>query len=154
MPAWLFHTPRPGVWAAVWALLGGAFRRYARPVVTLERVCNRPGCPRYATGNGYCLQHQSFSDKHTASRSVRGYDQAWYRFRAWFLRGEPLCRDCKALGIFKPAIDLHHIRPLASSPELRLDASNVVPLCKRCHTRRERTGRNPGAKMPGECREV
>ena len=64
-----------------------------------------------------------------------------------------MCRDCRGLGILKPAIDLHHVRPLAEAPELRLDPANVVPLCKACHNKRERYARKRAADLPGECRE-
>jgi len=48
-------------------------------------------------------------------------------------RKYPLCYnpfgDCYA----KPCDDVHHIKPIATHPELAFDKDNLVTLCKQCH---------------------
>ena len=66
----------------------------------------------------------------------RGYDARWRRFRLWFL-SQPvhaLCVDCKPRA--ETATEVHHIKPLAEYPELKLVESNCMGLCKQCHSRR------------------
>lgn len=74
-----------------------------------------------------------------ASPSARGYDRKWRRFRQWFLSEHPLCRDCQSRGVITEATEVHHVAKLRSRPDLRLEPSNVMPLCHACHE--VRTGR-------------
>ena len=59
------------------------------------------------------------------------------------LASEPLCRDCKAMGITTAAITPDHIQPLALGG-LDMD-SNVRSLCGPCHAKRtaEQFGHKP-----------
>lgn len=64
------------------------------------------------------------------SRTRRGYDEAWQRLRARFLRQHPLCA-CGA-----PSTDVDHIQTIRARPDLRLTWSNLRALCHACHSRR------------------
>lgn len=66
------------------------------------------------------------------SSSKRGYDSAWQRLRAAFLREHPMCAQprCK-----RPATHVHHVKAVEDAPELRLDPSNLKGLCRECHER-------------------
>ena len=84
---------------------------------------------------------------HQAGRDVRFlfamtdysfYDSAaWKRKRAQVLRRDKyMCQDCKRYGRMREAVEVHHIQHLEDAPELALDASNLVSLCKACHRKR------------------
>jgi 5-methylcytosine-specific restriction protein A len=51
---------------------------------------------------------------------------------------DPCCEDC--LPRITPAVDVHHIRKIADAPELRLVMSNLMSLCKPCHSVRTARG--------------
>src|ERR1700733_364643 len=69
-------------------------------------------------------------DQRRGSREDRGYDWVWRRFRAAFLTAHPLCQDCERAGLITSATELHHRLKVADRPDLRLDAENIVPLCR------------------------
>jgi 5-methylcytosine-specific restriction protein A len=110
------------------------------------RPCRWPGCPEVTRDNsGYCEQHRPQArrqrdkalDEKRGSARRRGYDWRWERFRAWFLRqpGNQICHRCLELrGEVVKAEMVHHIEPVRERPDLRLNPSNVVPLCIRCHS--------------------
>jgi 5-methylcytosine-specific restriction protein A len=50
------------------------------------------------------------------------------------LAREPLCRDCKAKGIYRASVVPDHITPLAQGGTE--DESNIRCLCGPCHDRR------------------
>ena len=57
----------------------------------------------------------------------------WRELRILILNDNPLCVKCLEKDILTPAIDVDHIKPLATNGELCLDSDNLQPLCKRCH---------------------
>ena len=59
------------------------------------------------------------------------------------------CQDCRARGLYAPAEQVHHVRPLLRSPLLAIDQSNLVCLCEECHERRHGRGTD-GAELPPE----
>lgn len=59
--------------------------------------------------------------------------KAWTTTRAAVLREEPLCRRCASQGRVTAAVIVHHLTPLREGWELRLDRSNLEPLCRTCH---------------------
>ncbi len=67
------------------------------------------------------------------SAARRGYDRGWSAMRARVLAEEPLCRMCKRAGRVKAAAMLDHILPIRVRPKLRLERSNLQPLCVQCH---------------------
>ena len=116
------------------------------------RYCAFSGCSTKVT-KGYCSTHSY--DKQRGTRSQRGYDQAWVRWRADVLSTYSLvlCGDrppdapptedsyCQREGRLTPGDDLDHIQPIAGKEDARrLDTSNVQLLCDRwpnyCHSRK------------------
>jgi 5-methylcytosine-specific restriction endonuclease McrA len=78
-------------------------------------------------------------------REVKFYNSAaWRNFRKQFLaqRENLLCVQCRKAF----ASTLHHIKPLKTHWELRLDELNISPLCSPCHSRHELTERNKGRR--------
>lgn len=43
------------------------------------------------------------------------------------------CRRCGAKDTGKRSLHVHHLKPWAGNPALRLDDTNVVTLCRPCH---------------------
>lgn len=69
------------------------------------------------------------------SACKRGYDRAWQRFRAGYLKQHPLCAHCLANGITTMATDIDHIRRLQDGGA-KYDHDNLQPLCKSCHSKK------------------
>jgi 5-methylcytosine-specific restriction enzyme A len=71
---------------------------------------------------------------------ARGYDRHWQKLRAATLAERPLCEDCLACNRLTAATECHHLRKVADRPDLRLDGSNLLSLCRACHNARTRRG--------------
>lgn len=89
-----------------------------------------------------------------ASASSRGYDRQWQKVRAQVLVEQPLCRHCELAGKVQATEQVHHVKPIATHPELRLDRANLLGLCGPCHsaeTGREKVGKTglPGCDVAG-----
>lgn len=77
------------------------------------------------------------------TRQQRGYDQTWMDLRALFLMERPLCKHCDEQdGRAVPATDVDHIIDIAIRPDLRLEWTNLQPLCKSHHGRKTRREQN------------
>ncbi|MGH8672807.1 MAG: HNH endonuclease [Burkholderiales bacterium] len=64
----------------------------------------------------------------------RLYDRrVWRRLREQQLRAHPLCEDCLALGITRPATDVDHRVPLKDGGDA-LDLANLASRCHACHS--------------------
>ena len=73
-------------------------------------------------------------DYSTREGRQRFYDgKLWRKFRLERLLKEPMCRQCKKEGRDTPATVCDHIIELKAAPHLRLDPSNIQPLCSKCH---------------------
>lgn len=77
-------------------------------------------------------------DQRRGTPAERGYDADWRKLRTYILSQNPLCVCCKENGRFVPAQDIHHIKKIRTHPELRLEPSNLMPVCKKCHNIIER----------------
>lgn len=64
---------------------------------------------------------------------------AWLRLRKQVLIEQPLCHDCPAERK-QQAVDVHHLQPRSSRPDLALVRENLISLCSSCHTKRHRGG--------------
>ncbi len=83
-------------------------------------------------------------DTQRGSSTKRGYGRDWQKVRAAVLADEPLCRVCMARGRVTEANEVHHELPICKRPDLRLVRSNLISLCRPCHssiTAREHTPR-------------
>jgi 5-methylcytosine-specific restriction endonuclease McrA len=62
----------------------------------------------------------------------------WYHLRRVLLAREPLCRECAAVGVVRPAVQADHVRRAIDvirerGSEAFFDIDNVQPLCGSCH---------------------
>lgn len=68
----------------------------------------------------------------------------WAQVRGMIRNREPLCRRCRARGFARRWDQLHHIRPVATHPELFFDLCNIEPLCFKCHAAQSQQERASG----------
>lgn len=67
--------------------------------------------------------------------------KAWQACRAYIMsRDAGLCVDCRKAGRITAAEEVHHIKELTpdniNDPEVTLNPSNLVSLCRECHKAR------------------
>lgn len=65
----------------------------------------------------------------------RGYDGMWAKFRAGYIKRNPLCRECKSKGIIRAAKEVDHIVPISKGGD-KYNEANLQSLCKSCHSRK------------------
>lgn len=112
-------------------------------------VCGHPRCRKKAVHRGYCRVHYSMSragSKDRANASDRGYDKQWEKVRKMKLARNPLCEDCEADGLVRPADMVDHVIPLRVAPDLRLRLENLRSLCWPHHGRKSAEDKR---KYPG-----
>ena len=63
---------------------------------------------------------------------------AWRRLRTERLNHNPLCTECLKHDHVEPAVDVDHVLPRDTHPELALDYANLQCLCKSHHTAKTR----------------
>jgi 5-methylcytosine-specific restriction protein A len=61
----------------------------------------------------------------------------WKKVRRLKLQQDPLCEDCKEHGVTTVATQVHHLKGVASHPELAFVMENLRSLCTTCHAKRE-----------------
>jgi 5-methylcytosine-specific restriction protein A len=96
-----------------------------------RKRCRHPGCPEL-TDESYCQEHRADGKKYDSDRGTaaeRGYGSAWQKIRALKLARDPLCEECLAKGIVKPAEQVHHED---ENPHNNLK-NNLKSLCVPCH---------------------
>jgi 5-methylcytosine-specific restriction enzyme A len=69
---------------------------------------------------------------------------AWRRCRSAYLDANPLCVDCRAIGLDVEATIPHHLEERLARPDLAYDWDNLIPLCSPCHTSRHKA--TPGGE--------
>lgn len=104
-----------------------------------------PDVPRKFQGHG---RHKSRWDHGGKSDTDRGYGWDWQKVRDAFVREHPVCVDPfgRHPGRIMPAEQVDHVIPLARGGP-RLDPSNLVALCARCH--RYKTAKESNCPPPG-----
>ena len=55
------------------------------------------------------------------------------RVRDFKASQDPLCEICDKHGIVRPLDVVHHVLPIETHPELRLDPDNLMSLCTEHH---------------------
>ena len=117
--------------------------------MALKKFCRKQGCPNL-TDQGYCEAHKQEAqayDQYRGSAAERGYDSRWRKARLRFLKANPLCIDCFATGVLKPATDVDHEIPHKGDKVLFWDESNWRARCHSHHSRKTAT-KDGGFKRP------
>jgi 5-methylcytosine-specific restriction protein A len=97
--------------------------------------CLFPGCRNLVSrGERRCPDHKKQENRREyrerGSAADRGYGPRWLRFRQMVLRESPLCSSCG-----QAAQEVHHLRPVnGPDDDGFFDETNVVSLCKPCHS--------------------
>lgn len=102
-----------------------------------KRPCQYNNCSKLTDGL-YCLEHQkqvnAYYNKYERDpETKKRYGRAWKRIRDRYIKAHPLCEECERAGRLTPAGEVHHILPLSRGGSH--DTSNLMSLCKSCHSR-------------------
>lgn len=104
-----------------------------------KRPCAYPGCSKLCeNGEQYCCEHKNQVNKiynkyQRDSKSNKRYGRAWKKIRDKYIKTNPLCEECKKHGRLTVAEEVHHILPLSRGGIH--NESNLMALCKSCHSR-------------------
>ena len=111
-----------------------------------KRPCKYNGCGRLCENNTstsrsveqYCAEHKQEANKtynkyQRDPASNKRYGRAWKRIRDRYIKSHPLCEECRKQGKLTPAEEVHHILPLSKGGDN--EKSNLMALCKSCHSR-------------------
>lgn len=101
-----------------------------------KRLCNHPGC-RKITEERYCQDHSYVRPPRERDKFLDS--TAWRELRASFAAANPYCQHCYPQKLV-PAIDIDHILPRRTHPELALEWSNLQALCLACHAKKTNKG--------------
>ncbi len=101
-----------------------------------KKPCAYPGC-RELTATRFCPAHhkQDASEYNRYRRDPahsQRYGQAWRIIRKNYISAHPLCERCQQAGRVVPAEHVHHKRELSMGGTN--DESNLMSLCKSCHS--------------------
>lgn len=104
------------------------------PSQPLKR-CTFPNC-RNRVKAGRCEEHQQKPKDTRESSSKRGYDHKWRKYRAEYLKHNPLCVRCLESGKHTPATVIDHIKPVENgqADPLFWRMDNHQALCRACHS--------------------
>lgn len=109
----------------------------------VKRICNFPGCNKYAEEDGYCLEHIQYKPKpfQYAKRSNEGLynTTAWRHLRALILEEQKTCQVCGSTE----NLTVDHIIPPEGDITLFFNERNLQVLCHSCHC----------VKTAAECKE-
>jgi len=61
--------------------------------------------------------------------AIQGRSPRWAKVRAEYIKMNPNCFACSS----SEKLEVHHIKPFHSNPELELSQDNLVTLCRYCH---------------------
>ena len=102
-----------------------------------RKPCRYPGCSAL-TDESYCPEHKrlvaaQYNRYERTPEMKKRYKGPWPAIRRRFLASHPLCEMCLRENRYTEAREVHHILPLADGGSH--DASNLMALCKPCHSR-------------------
>ena len=99
--------------------------------------CRWNGCPQL-TEESYCKEHKKLVNRlynrwKRDKNTYKSYGKTWRKIRLQHINEHPLCEVCKQKGMLTPANEVHHIIPLSEGGTN--ETSNLMSLCKSCHSR-------------------
>ena len=102
-----------------------------------KKPCRYPNCPKL-TNKSYCPEHERTMnrryEKYGRNRESRKrYDGRWRKIRDAYAAAHPLCEECLKKERYVRTQHIHHIKPLSEGGTN--DFSNLMALCKSCHSR-------------------
>ena len=88
----------------------------------------------------YKPQHSQQMSEARPSAYRRGYDKQWQAFRDRWLQEWMWCHDCHEAGRLTLATEVHHKQKVAGNKALKYERSNLMSLCRSCHSARTARG--------------
>lgn len=118
------------------------------------KSCSSPDCPNLTSRfERFCptctakraIEYGKKRDRKRLSSRQRGYDARWDKFRKLYLvemirLGYWRCAECMEEFRGSDGVQVDHIKPLKTNPELKYDKSNLQLLCRRCHFNKSNMG--------------
>lgn len=85
-------------------------------------------------------RHKQYDNNVRDKRAAKFYASAqWIRLRdTMLMRADYQCELCKQHGKLTPATEVHHKIPLRVDWSKRLEPSNLICLCHKCHMSEEK----------------
>ncbi|MCR2018076.1 MULTISPECIES: HNH endonuclease [Bacillus subtilis group] len=107
------------------------------------RYCIHDGCRTLLEeGSYYCDQHRP-RKKGRKQNKFQSANKSFYRSDAWkamreyiYQRDGGTCNECGRF-VFGQNAHIHHVIPISKQPELKLDETNLILLCPKCHAKIE-----------------
>lgn len=93
--------------------------------------------------NGECSRCGAKRGHRHESSTQRGYDSRWKALSLRYRANHPLCEHCELHGRTTPATEVHHKVPVKIAPRLRLQADNLIAVCRECHEKLEKGSQTP-----------
>lgn len=102
-----------------------------------KKPCAYPGCPNLCEGR-YCPEHQTkvnsqYEKYGRDPQTKKRYGRAWQLIRDRYVAEHPFCELCFARGVLTATEHVHHVKPLSEGGTH--EVSNLIALCKPCHSR-------------------
>lgn len=116
-----------------------------------KKPCARINCVELVqTTERFCKLHKEENKKETLkqwnhsrdsnrpSSGERGYDYQWTKFRKRFVMerveaGDYYCNHCHIAFRSTTDMQVDHIKPLQTHPDLKFEKTNLQLLCRKCH---------------------
>ncbi len=103
-----------------------------------KRPCAFSGCGLLADSGKYCPEHQKIVNKQYNKyqrdpSTNKRYGRSWKRIRDRYIKTHPLCEQCQKENRIILAEEVHHILHLSKGGGN--ESSNLMSLCKPCHSR-------------------
>jgi len=111
--------------------------------IKAPKFCMTAGCGTLVR-SGYCEAHKpneaakrksgqrDYNERRAESDKLYG-QQKWRKLSIAFRKRNPLCSECDANGLVRPADLVDHIQPAKARPDLFFNWRNLRSLCQRCH---------------------
>ncbi len=117
-------------------------RKFFRP--RRQSMCTVPGCRNLTNGGDRCSNHAGYAGMTAKQAELKQFlnSTAWLKLRSVKLVETPWCEYCAEAGRgeFVPAVDVDHVLPRHSHPELRLTKKNLKSACESCHSKKTARG--------------
>lgn len=113
------------------------------------RACSFAGCSQIVMDGFTCSNHKKQRETYYRQGSKRKEAALFYNSMAWKtlrlhkMTQNPFCEHCQANGVDKFAVDIHHVLKRTDYPTRALDITNLMSLCKECHTIIEKSKTKP-----------
>ncbi len=114
-----------------------------------KKPCAHPGC-RELTSSRFCPAHakqdaREYERYRRDPATRKRYGQAWRLIRDRYISAHPLCERCLQAGRTTPAEHVHHKTELSAGGSH--DESNLMSLCKSCHSSLHRSCMNQNRSL-------